>query len=127
MKEWIQGFWRGLADEIFLKSKYGKELGADTFLRWIVSVSVFAICYWLIYNYDAMSVKYDQWMHSTFGQELSDVPSNSKVSWHRLTGGVLCGVGAIAATFDFTVNLYRRIKARIAASKAKAAQEDKSG
>ena len=122
MMKWVRGFWCGFVDEMSLKSKYNKEFGADTLLRWVISIGVFGIFYYLIYHYDSMAVSYDRWMHKTFEQTLSDVPSAAKVSWHRLAGGVLCGIGVAAATLDFSVSLYRRIRARIAASKTREEQ-----
>lgn len=122
MNNLLKGFWQGVVDELTLQSKYGSELGADTFLRWAGGICFFILGYFLVHNFDSSAVAYHQWTHATFGWAISDVPPPSKVAWHRLVGGVMCGAGVLVVTLHYIVSLYRRIKARIAASKAKESQ-----
>ena len=123
MIDWLKGFWRGLVDEIFMKSNYGKQMGTDTFFRWVVCVIVFVGFYFWVYNFDARGVETDKWFHEAFGWKLSDVPSPAKVSWHRIAAGGLAAVTISAATGEYLICLFRRIKARIAASKARKESE----
>ena len=116
---WIKGFFKGFVEELCVKSKFGNQLGVDTLYRWVASTCFFALGYFLIFNFDTWMIEYDKWTHTTFGWQLSDVPSPSKIAWHRLTGGLMCGAGIFVVTLHYLISLYRRIKARIAASKAK--------
>lgn len=121
MINWIKQSWRELTTEVFLKST-AREGIVDTFLRWVGAVLFLGTFFFLIYHFDEYAVRFDQWGHQKFGWKLSDVPSSGKVAWHRLTAGVLAGVGVIFVTLGYCISLYRRIKARIAVSKAKAEQ-----
>ena len=123
MMNWTKGFCDGFIDELHMKSRYGTELGADTLIRWTFSILICLAFYFATFHFDALAIKYDQWCHEAFGWKLSDVPSQAKVEWHRLAAGALVGVGIFGATLDFSVSLYRRIEARIAASKARKESE----
>jgi hypothetical protein len=105
-----------------MKSAYGKKIGSDTLFRWLISIAIFAGFYFWVYDFDARGTETDKWFHEVFGWKLSDAPSQAKVDWHRIAAGALAGVGIFGATLDFAVSLYRRIKARIAASKARTEQ-----
>lgn len=122
MTKWFNGFWRGFIDEVFMRSAYGEKVVADTFFRWLVGMSFFVGFYFSIYHFDEYAVRFDQWGHEALGWKLSVVPSSGKVAWHRLAAGGLAGVGVIFVTLGYVTALYRRIKARIAKSKAEAEQ-----
>lgn len=118
MKNLARGFLRGLVEEIFMRSAYGRKLGSDTLVRWIISIALCVSFYFLVYFYDEQAIKYDQWLHEVFGWKLSAVPAPGKIAWHRIAAGGMASIGALFATVDFGVNLYRRIKLRMAVSKS---------
>lgn len=127
MSRWIKGFWRGLVEELLMKSSYGEKLVIDTFFRWLLGVSIFLGFYFWIYNFDARGVETDKWLHEVFGWKLSDEPSVAKVAWHRLAAGMLSGATIAAMTLGYVVHLYRRVKARIDTSKASLVKAEKTG
>ena len=104
MKYWTKGVWVGLKEEMVMKSSYGKELGSDTLRRWLFSVLLFVGFYLCVHYYP-----YQQ-------------PVASKIAWHRLVASGMTGAGILFSTLDFLTSMYRRIRARIAAAKAKSEQ-----
>ncbi|MDO8284781.1 MAG: hypothetical protein Q7T69_07240, partial [Rhodoferax sp.] len=103
--------WAILVDELFQKSKH-KGLGSDTLKRCCLTVVTFVGFYFLVYHYDEQAVRFDQWLNEVFGWELSSVPSARKIEWHRLMAGGLSSVTIVAAVGEYSVCLWRRIKAR---------------
>jgi hypothetical protein len=121
MMRWIKGFFKGLKEEIFMKTKYpndGSEV--DTFFRWLVSVIFFVIGYLLIYLIDEKPPAVEEWLNQNFGWDSYDPTPPAKIAWHRLTAGLLFGGGIFFCTMIYLRHLYFRIKARIAKSKAEA-------
>ena len=119
---WIRCFGRGLIEEIFMKSTSKDGTEVDTFFKWVIAISFFSAAYFLIFYYDENAVRFDQWCHAVLGWKLADVPSPAKVAWHRLMAGVMAGGGAFITTLIYAASVYRRIKARIGVSEAKAEQ-----
>lgn len=96
MMRWIKAFLCGLTDELLLKSTYGREMGTDTFLRWLGTVA-FCLGFYLCIHY----FPYEQ-------------PVPEKIQWHRMAAAGMAGTGILAASGEFGVSLYRRIRARLA-------------
>lgn len=107
----LQFIWAMFVDEIFLKSQY-KGIGSDTLKKCCAAVAFSVGFYFLIYHYDGWAVEFDRWLHQAFGWELSSVPSAKKVEWHRLMAGGLALVGIVSAVGEYSVCLWRRIKAQ---------------
>lgn len=121
MMSWIKGFFKGLKEEIFMKSQYPKDSNeVDTFFWWLVHVIFFILGYYFIYSVDEYSAESREWLHQNFGWDYPDPTPPAKVAWHRLTAGILCGGGIFFCTMIYLRHLYFRIKERIAKSKAEA-------
>ena len=109
---WFKFIGSVVIDEIRLKSKY-QGLGNDTLMRCLLSIILSVGFYFFIYNFDANATKFDHWLKDVFGWELSTPPSERKVQWHRLVAGIMSGVGIFSAVGEYSICLYRRIKARL--------------
>ncbi len=72
---WIKGFFKGLVEEIFMKSKTSDHADVDNFFRWLIASCFFIGGYLLIYN-----------MHY-------ETPNPAKIAWHRLSLGTMAGGG----------------------------------
>lgn len=121
MMNWIKGFFKGLKEEIFMKTNYPPDdIEVDTFFRWLVYVIFFILGYYFIYLIDEKSPVVDEWLHQNLGWDYPDPTPPAKVAWHRLTAGILFGSGIFLSTMIYLRHLYFRIKERIAKSKAEA-------
>jgi hypothetical protein len=107
----LQFIWAVFVDEIFLKSQH-KGIGNDTLKRCCLTIAIGVGFYFWIYHFDERAVRFDKWLHETFGWELSSVPSAKKVEWHRLMAGILAWVGIVSAVAEYSVCLWRRVKTR---------------
>jgi hypothetical protein len=100
---------RFLLDELTMNSKHGVQLGNDTFVCWVCSLTFCAAIYLIVYYDEDFGI----WI-STFTPHVHVPTPPAKVAWHRLTFGTACAIGALAASLEFLMTLYARIKARLA-------------
>jgi hypothetical protein len=120
MMSWIKGFFKGLKEEIFMKTQYPDKNVTDTFFWWLFSVFFLVLVYFFIYYIDEKQPAIEEWFHQNFGWGYSDPTPPAKIAWHRLTAGILCGASIFFCTMTYLHHLYFRIKERIAKSKAEA-------
>jgi hypothetical protein len=76
-----------------MKSQY-KGIGNDTLLRCILFILVFVGFYFWVYNF-----KYE-------------APDPRKIEWHRTVAAGMAGAAVFFAVGEYSVHLWRRIKAR---------------
>ena len=107
----LQFIWAVFVDEIFLKSQH-KGISNDTLKRCCLTIVICVGFYFWVYHSDARGVRFDKWLHETFGWELSSVPSAKKVEWHRLMARILASFVIVSAVVEYSVCLWRRIKAK---------------
>jgi hypothetical protein len=100
---------RFLVDELTMKSKHGVQLGNDTFVRWVCSQLFCAAFYLFVHFYEDLWI----WISTVTPHVYVPTPP-AKVAWHRLTFGTACAIGALAASLEFFMALYARVKARLA-------------
>ncbi len=113
MINWFKFIGSVVIDEMCMKSRYRGPAGSDTLLRCLLTTAFFVGFYFLIHNFDANATKFDHWLKDVFGWKLSTPPSERKVQWHRLVAGIMCSAGIFFAVGEYSIWLYRRIKARL--------------
>ncbi len=91
--QWLKFVWSVVVDEVRLKSKYN-GLGNDTLMRCLLAIAFSVGFYFFIYYFP-----YEK-------------PEPRKVEWHRLVAGVMCSAGILFSVAEYSIWLYRRIKAR---------------
>lgn len=91
---WFKFVGSFVVDEICLKSKY-KGLGNDTLMRCVLAIAFSVGFYFFIYYFP-----YEE-------------PELRKIEWHRLIAGTMCSAGIFFAVGEYSICLWRRIKARL--------------
>jgi hypothetical protein len=99
MMQWLKFIWSVVVDEVRLKSKYN-GLGNDTLTRCLLAIAFSVGFYFFIYYFP-----YEK-------------PEPPKIEWHRLVAGLMAGAGIVSAVGEYSIHLYRRIKARFRDSRA---------
>jgi hypothetical protein len=94
MMQWLKFIWSVVVNEVRLKSKYS-GLGNDTLTRCLLATAFSVGFYFFIYYFP-----YEK-------------PEPRKIEWHRLVAGLMAGVGIVSAVGEYSIHLYRRIKARL--------------
>jgi hypothetical protein len=120
MMSWIKGFFKGLKEEIFMKTQYPGAEEIDTFFRWMVYLVFCFTFYFFIYFIDEKTPAVEEWLNQNFGWDYYDPTPPAKVEWHRLVAGIMTFLGVLKCTTIYFRHLYFRIKERIAKSKAEA-------